>query len=59
MAKTLYKCVEGKMVCGVCKGIAEYLNVDVSIVRIVTALLAFTVAGFFAYFIAAIILPKH
>ena len=59
--KKLYKISEQKMVCGVCAGIAEYLNVDVSIVRLVTVLIAFACgSGLIAYIAAAIILPeKH
>ncbi len=59
--KKLYKISEQKMICGVCAGIAEYLNVDVSIVRLVTVLIAFACgSGLIAYIAAAIILPeKH
>lgn len=57
MAKTLYKCENGKMICGVCKGVAEYFDVDVSIIRIVWAVFAFTFLGFVAYVVAAIVLP--
>jgi len=42
---------------GVCAGIAEYLEVDVSAVRIVTLLMGLTVAGFIAYLAAGFILP--
>ena len=59
--KKLYKISEQKMICGVCAGLAEYLNVDVSIVRIVMVLIAFACgSGIIAYIAAAIILPeKH
>ena len=59
--KKLYKISEQKMICGVCAGLAEYLNVDVSIVRIVMVLIAFACgSGVIAYIVAAIILPeKH
>ncbi|NCB30483.1 MAG: PspC domain-containing protein [Clostridia bacterium] len=59
MAKTLYRSESGKMICGVCKGVAEYFDVDVSIVRIVWGILAFTFIGFVAYLIAAVVLPKQ
>jgi phage shock protein PspC (stress-responsive transcriptional regulator) len=39
----LYRPHEGRMVFGVCAGIAQYLNVDVNVVRIVFAVL--TVVG--------------
>jgi phage shock protein C len=55
--KKLYKTESGKMIAGVCAGIAEYFNFDVSLVRIVFVLFGFTGGGILAYIIAAIILP--
>lgn len=47
------------MICGVCAGLAEYFNIDVSIVRLLAVLLAFSVgSGILAYIVAAIILPE-
>lgn len=57
--KRLYKIEEGKKVCGVCGGVAEYLNIDVTIVRIITVVLCFTYgAGIAIYFVAALIMPS-
>ena len=56
--KRLYRIKEGKMLCGVCGGIAEYFNIDPSLVRIGCVLIAFTGAGFVAYIIAAIRLTE-
>jgi len=57
--KKLYKIENGKMICGVCGGIAEYLNIDPSLVRIGWVLLMFAAGtGVLAYIIAAIILPE-
>ena len=57
--KRLYKNSENKMICGVCAGIAEYFNMDVSVVRLIAVLLAFSVGGgILAYIAAAIILPE-
>ena len=58
--KHLYKIEEGKKVDGVCGGIAEYLNVDVTVVRAVWALgTLFTVGvGVFGYLACAIIFPR-
>jgi len=60
--KKLYKIEQGKMICGVCGGIAEYFNMDVSLVRIIAVAASFLlgagVAGLIAYIIAACILPK-
>lgn len=46
------------MITGVCGGIAEYLNADVTVIRIVTILFAFSGAGLIAYIVAAIIMPE-
>ena len=60
--KKLYKIEQGKMVCGVCGGIAEYFNLDPSLIRllfVVAALLfGFGFGGLVAYIIAACILPR-
>lgn len=56
--KKLYKNSKEKKILGVCAGIADYLEVDVTIVRIITVL-AMLIPGsvvFIAYFIAYFIL---
>jgi phage shock protein PspC (stress-responsive transcriptional regulator) len=58
MAKTMYRNTGNKILCGVCSGVAEYFDIDVSIVRIVWAVLAFTFLGFVAYIVAAFVLPE-
>ncbi len=58
MEKKLYKINEGKIIAGVCKGLAEYFNMDVNIVRILAVIIGFSGAGLLAYIIAAIILPQ-
>lgn len=48
-----------KMICGVCSGIADYLECDVTIVRFIITLLAlFYGFGAIPYFILAIIMPE-
>lgn len=57
--KRLYRVEEGKMLCGVCGGVARYFDLDPTIVRLVWA--ALTPAGFsglIAYIVAALIIPK-
>lgn len=57
MNKKLYKSRD-KAVCGVCGGLAEYLDIDVTVVRLVTFLLIFFGGlSLWAYIIAAIIIP--
>ena len=57
--KRLYRVEEGKMLCGVCGGVAQYFEVDPTIVRLVwTALTLAGFSGLIAYIVAAIIIPK-
>ncbi len=59
MKKKLYKSQTDKKLCGVCGGIAEYFDIDSTIVRL--ALIAFTIlggSGILAYIIAALVMPK-
>lgn len=44
-AKRLYLIKEGAIIGGVCKGIATYFNIDVTVVRLLTLLLAFFTSG--------------
>lgn len=58
MDKRLYKSNVNKMLCGVCGGIAEYFNLDPTLVRL--GLVLFSLAGgsgVLAYIIAAVIIP--
>lgn len=55
--KKLYKIEDGKMICGVCGGLAEYLNVDPTLVRLLAVILGGTGTGILAYIVAAIIMP--
>ncbi|HJA25524.1 MAG TPA: PspC domain-containing protein [Candidatus Fournierella merdigallinarum] len=56
--KRLYK-GHDKMLCGVCSGIAEYFNLDPTLVRLgVVALAIWWGSGLIAYIVAAIIIPE-
>jgi len=56
--KKLYRVNEGKMIGGVCGGIAEYFNLDVTVVRIGMVLLAVLGGyGIIAYIVALILMP--
>lgn len=60
MAKRLYRSTTQKMLAGVCGGLAEYFDLDVSIVRLLTVGLALVTAVlpvFFFYIIAWIVIP--
>ena len=58
MEKKLYKSSKNKMIDGVCAGIAEYFNIDPTLVRIGLVLFsAMGGAGILAYIIMAIVMP--
>ncbi len=57
MNKRLYKSQTDRKLCGVCGGIAEYFNIDPTVIRLVWAILGCTGTGIVAYIIAAIIMP--
>lgn len=60
MEKRLYKSNENKMISGVCGRIAEYFNIDPTLVRLGWVLFsALGGSGIIAYIIAAIIIPKR
>ncbi len=57
--KNLCKSATDKTIAGVCGGIAEYLNCDSTIVRLVFAALVLGAGtGVLAYIIAAVIMPE-
>lgn len=59
MKKRLYKIDDGKKICGVCGGIAEYFDIDPTIVRLLWTILVFCVGtGILAYFVAALVMPS-
>ena len=58
MEKRLYRKEQGKMVCGVCNGIADYFKLDPTLVRLAWAIFACMGGGILAYIIAAVIIPS-
>ena len=59
MNKKLYKIEEGKIIDGVCGGIAEYLNLDPTVIRVIWAIVsAFGGMGIIAYIASAINMPR-
>ena len=60
MEKRLYKSNQNKVLDGVCGGIAEYFNIDPTLVRLGWVVFcALGGSGVLAYIIAAIIIPKE
>ena len=59
MGKKLYRSNTNKKLCGVCGGLAEFLNIDPTIVRLIWALIVFCAgAGVLAYIICALVIPE-
>lgn len=59
MEKKLYKSSTNKMIDGVCAGIAEYFNIDPTLVRLGAVVLGLSGSGVLAYIIAACIVPRN
>ncbi len=57
--KRLYRSGKEKMLGGVCGGMAEYLNVDPTLVRLVWVLFGLTGSGVLAYLIGWVIIPRN
>lgn len=48
------------MICGVCGGIAEYFDVDPTLIRLGAVILIFGWgSGLLAYLVAAVVIPKN
>ena len=59
MEKKLYKIEEGKKLDGVCGGIAEYFDIDPTLVRVAWAIATLCGSlGFWAYLACSVIMPK-
>ena len=58
--KKLVRSNTNRMLCGVCGGIGEYLNVDPTIVRLIWLLcsVASCGTGLLVYIVAAIVIPE-
>ena len=60
MSNRLYKSNTNKMIDGVCGGLAEYFNVDPTLVRLAWVVFcALGGGGILAYIVAAVIIPRN
>ena len=58
--KKLYRSDRNRMIAGVCGGIAEYFDIDPTLVRLGFVALSFMFGGgVLVYILAAIIIPKE
>ena len=60
MEKKIYRSRENKILTGVCGGLAEYFELDVNLVRVLTVVLdaLFTFVTVAAYIAAALLFPE-
>ena len=59
MQKKLHRSKSDRVIAGVCGGVAEYLNIDVTVVRVLwTVCSIFAAAGIIAYIICAFLIPE-
>ena len=57
--KKLYRSTSNRMVAGVCAGVAEYLNIDPTVVRVIWVITSlFGALGLVAYIACAFIIPE-
>jgi phage shock protein PspC (stress-responsive transcriptional regulator) len=59
-SKRLVRTLDGRMVAGVCSGLAEYTGLDVTVIRLIFAAATFLgFFGVFAYLAAWVIVPEE
>lgn len=59
MSKKLYRSNTDKKICGVCGGLAEFFDIDSTIIRLLWILTVCVFGtGILAYFLAALIMPE-
>jgi len=56
--KRLYRNLSDRWLGGVCSGLAAYIGIDTTLVRIILLILLFSGVGFLAYIILWIVVPK-
>ena len=60
MEKKLYRSRTDKKIAGVCAGAAKYLNIDVTVIRVIWAVASvFAFAGVIAYLVCALVIPEE
>ncbi len=60
MEKKLYRSRKDRKICGVCAGLAQYLGMDPTVMRLIAVLLAlFVGGGLIAYIVCALVIPEE
>lgn len=58
--KRLFRSKSNRIIGGVCGGLAEYLNIDATALRVITALLTFVMGmSLWVYLLAWLIIPEE
>ncbi|MEP7354446.1 MAG: PspC domain-containing protein [Acidobacteriota bacterium] len=57
--RRLYRSVTDKKIAGVCGGLADYFDLDPTLVRILAVIALTCGVGFFSYLIAIMVIPKE
>jgi len=60
--KKLYRSMADKKLCGVCGGLAEYFDIDPTLVRLLWVCASLFTAGFpglLAYIVCALVMPQQ
>ena len=57
--KKLCKSSTDRKICGVCGGIAEYLGIDSTVVRLIFVIFGLVSVGVIFYIIAALLMPQE
>ena len=58
--KKLYRSTKNRMLAGVCGGVAEYFDIDPTLVRVIWAVLSLGGgAGLIAYIICIVLMPEN
>ena len=57
--KKLYKSAADRRLCGVCAGIAEYLEIDPTVIRLAWVFLSLALgSGVLVYLVCALVIPE-
>ena len=60
MEKKLYRSKTDKKIAGVCGGLAKYLNIDVTVIRVIWIIAVLCAGcGLLAYLICALVIPEE
>ena len=60
MEKKLYRSRSDKKIAGVCGGLANYINIDVTVIRVIWAIIGVCGgAGLLAYLVCALVIPEE